>query len=161
LRRTEVETCGRPPALDDGKRREIQAILSVGGNQLTAARYVGCSVRTIQRTAERDPAFAAQLRQAICNNELGLLQDIRKAAKKEQYWRAAAWVLERGFPEKYARRGPDVITVNQIGTMLTRIADMVVQEVPEKYRKAIIKRMDALAQDLGCPPQRKPDDDPE
>ena len=62
-----------------------------------------------------------KLREAKGNAELGLVKNIRNAAKKEQYWRAAAWALERGFPEKYARRGPDVITVEQIGLLLTQI----------------------------------------
>jgi hypothetical protein len=147
--------------LDDGKRREIRAILSLGASQTTAARYVGCAVSTIRRTANRDPEFALQLRRAVSDNELGLLRHIHNAAKKEQYWRAAAWALERGFPDKYARRGADVITVDQIGTLLAQIADIVAQEVPERYRKPIIKRLSRLAQDLGFPPKREPDNDPE
>ena len=114
----------RPTA---GARREqagqIVAILSVGCSQNMAAQYVGCSPATIQRTAERDPKFAKQLREAKGNAELGLVKNIRNAAKKEQYWRAAAWALERGFPEKYARRGPDVITVEQIGLLLAQFSD--------------------------------------
>jgi hypothetical protein len=152
---------GRRPVLDDGKRREILAILSVGCSQATAARYVGCAVSTIQRTADRDPEFADQLRRSTCNNEIGLLQNIRKAAKKEQYWRAAAWALERGFPDKYAPRAPDVITVEQIAVLLAKISDIVVQQVPERYRKNILKRMDALTQDLGRAPKRKATDDPD
>ncbi len=144
--------------LDEGKRREIVAILSVGGSQTTAARYVGCAVSTIQNTADRDPKFAQQFRQAICNNEIGLLRYIRNAAKKEQYWRAAAWALERGFPEKYAHRGPDVITVDQIAIMLAQVAE-IVQEVPEAHRKDIVKRMDALARSLGCKITRNTSDD--
>ena len=54
---------------------------------------------------------------------MGLVKNIRNAAKKEQYWRAAAWALERCFPEKYARRGPDVITAEQIGLLLTKFAE--------------------------------------
>jgi hypothetical protein len=158
-RRHRVGHGGRKPVLDEGKRREIVAILSVGGSQTTAARYVGCAVSTIQRTAERDVKFAQQFREAICNNEINLLRYIRNAAKKEQYWRAAAWALERGFPEKYARRGPDVITIDQIALMLAQIADLT-QEMPEACRKDIIKRMEALAHSLGCKINRNASDDP-
>ena len=48
-------------------------------------------------------------------------ENIRDAAKKEQYWRAAAWMLERGYPQRYARRGPDVITVEQIAYLLAHL----------------------------------------
>ena len=53
--------CGRRPVLDEIKRREILAILAVGGSRRVAAKYVGCAVSTIQNTADRDPQFAAQL----------------------------------------------------------------------------------------------------
>jgi hypothetical protein len=146
--------------LDDGKRREILAILSVGCSQATAARYVGCAPSTICYTADRDLAFAEKLRQATCNNEIGLLQNIRKAAKKEQYWRAAAWALERGFPEKYARRGPDVITIDQIAILMAQFSEIIVQHVPERNRTDILKRLDALTRSLGITPKRKVAHDP-
>ncbi|MEN6405529.1 MAG: hypothetical protein ABFC77_03560 [Thermoguttaceae bacterium] len=140
---------GRPPVLDDGKRREVLAILSVGCSQAVAAQYVGCAPTTIQNTAERDPKFAVELNRARCNAELGLVQNIRNAARKEQYWRAAAWALERNFPEKYARHGPDVITVEHIGLLLAKFSEIVVQESPEKSRVTICKRMQQVAKSLG------------
>jgi hypothetical protein len=141
--------------LDDAKRREIVAILSVGCSQRTAAKYVGCTVQTIHRTALRDAKFAEKLRQAKCGAEIGLLKNIRNAAKKEQYWRAAAWALERGFPEKYCRRGPDVITVEQISHLLGQFTDIIVAEIPvPRYRKRIIKRLEDLTHSLGGAAQR-------
>ena len=126
--------------LDDRKRGQIVAILSVGCSQTVAAQYVGCAPATIQRTAERDPKFAEELGKAKSNAELGLVKNIRNAAKKEQYWRAAAWALERGFPEKYARRGPDVITARAnrpaAGPASPR---SIVKQCPAKYRKRIVK----------------------
>lgn len=146
---------GRPPVLDSVKRAQIVAILSVGCSQGVASQFVGCAVSTIQRTADRDPAFAEELGRAKSNAELALVKNIRNAAKKEQYWRAAAWALERGFPEKYARRGPDVITVDQIGRLLTQFTEIVIEEVPDRYRKGILKRMDAVARSLGIPLNRE------
>ena len=141
---------GRRPALDDGKQREILAIISVGCSQNVAAQYVGCAVSTIQRTAEREPKFAEKLGKAKSNAELGLVKNIRNAAKKEQYWRAAAWALERGFPEKYARRGPDVITAEQLAQLLAQFAEMIIQQVPvDEYRRNIVKGVESLARSLG------------
>ncbi len=151
---------GRPPVLDDKKQAQIAAILGVGCSQNMAAAYVGCASRTIQRTAERDPKFAEKLNQARCNAELSLLKNIRSAAKKEQYWRAAAWALERGFPEKYARRGPDVITLEQIGLLLARFSEMIVEELPEHERSKILKKMDAVARSVGIVLKREAADDP-
>jgi HEPN domain-containing protein len=149
-RRTFVAKIGRPPVLTTEKRGQILAILSVGCSQSTAAQYVGCAVSTIQRTADRDPEFAKSLCQAKCNAELGLVKNIRNAAKKEQYWRAAAWALERGFPEKYAPRSPDVITAEQLAEILGQLADRIVEHVPNpQYRKNIVKDIESLARSLG------------
>ena len=141
---------GRPPVLNAEKRGQILAILSVGCSQTTAAQYVGCAVSTIQRTADRDPEFAQALRQAKCNAELGLVKNIRNAAKKEQYWRAAAWALERGFPEKYAPRSPQVITAEQLAQIMGQLAERIVEHVPNpEYRKNIVKDIESLARSLG------------
>jgi hypothetical protein len=149
-----VATRGRRPVLDEIKQREILAILTVGCSRRTAARYVGCAVSTIQNTAERDPGFAEKLRRAENQHEWTYLRNIQQAAKKPQYWRAAAWVLERVFPEKYARRGPDVITLDQIRQALAQLAEIVVAEVPvARYRQKIIKRLEAITRSLCRPPQ--------
>lgn len=140
---------GRKPVLDKIKKREIVALMTAGCSRKMAARYVGCAAQTIQNTADRDEKFAAELRRAYGNAELGLLQNIRNASKKAQYWRAAAWTLERRNPEEYAQRGPDVITVDQIARLLSQFADIIIEEVPvAKYRKQILARLETLNKGL-------------
>ena len=145
--------CGKHQPLDAIKKREIIAILSVGCSRRAACRYVGCSWRTIQKTAERDSDFAEGLRQAEERLELTQLKNIAAAARKPQYWRAAAWVLERTRPQEYAARGPDMITRDQISRLLLAFVQIVAEEVPvAKYRQGVAKRLDALAKEFGCPP---------
>ena len=139
---------GRRRILDGYKRREILAILAVGGSREIAAKYVGCCTSTIQNTADRDPKFAQQLRRKEKQWEIGYLDNIRIAARNERYWRAAAWALERLNPERYARRGPDVITINQLKTLLKEFTEIIVEEVPAKYRKSILKRFRAISEGL-------------
>ena len=140
---------GRRPVLDEIKRAEILAILSVGCSRRTAARYVGCAVSTIQNTADRDPTFAEALDRAEYQAEIAYLQNIQSAARKEQYWRAAAWALERKNPAEYARKSPDVLTLDQVKLLLADLAEIVVSRVPVPlYRKQILKRLDALCAGL-------------
>ena len=146
---------GRPPSLDEAKCNEILTILSVGGTRQLAAAYVGCSVRTIQNTAERCPEFGDMLRKRERSFEVAFLDNIRAAAKEPRYWRAAAWALERLIPERYARRSPDVITLEQIGYLMTQLAEIISEEVPEKFRKNVLKRLEAIFSDLGHTPNRK------
>jgi hypothetical protein len=141
--------CGRPPVLDDTKRREVCAVLSMGGSRRLAARYVGCAPATIRNTAERDPEFAAQLDQAEGQHELLYLRNIQAAAKKEQYWRAAAWMLERRYPERYAERPLGAITVEQIIELLAQFAEIVVQELPHRDdQQRVLGRLELLGTNL-------------
>jgi hypothetical protein len=157
-----VANRGRPPVLDAIKKAEILALSTIGCSRQVAAQYVGCARSTIERTARRDPTFAAKLRQARTNTEIGFFKNIQKAAQKEQYWRAAAWALERMMPEKYARRGPDVITVEQIAVLVSQFADVIVAEVPvAKYRKNVLRRLDMLTWALGGSAPRKMRDNQE
>ena len=141
--------CGRKPVLDQIKKSEI---LGVGCSRRTAAKYVGCAVSTIQNTATRDHEFAKDLYRAEQNAELGFMRNIQSAAKKTQYWRAAAWALERINPRDFAQRKPNTITVEQVRQLLTQFAEIVIEEVPvSKYRTRIIARLNAMAIGLGHP----------
>lgn len=135
--------------LDDVKKREICAILSVGCSRRTAARYVGCSPTTVRRETQCDPDFRKRIDRAIEQAEVTWMQRIQNAAKEEKYWRAAAWALERCRPERYAARSPDAITVPQIVAMLSQLAEIIAEEIPvERYRKAVLRRFDALKLDI-------------
>ncbi len=95
---------GRKPLLDEAKRRKICEVLAVGGTRTMAAAYVGRSLDTIARAAKRDPAFAKELRRASVECEIRCLRNLSKAAQEPKNWRAAAWMLERLWPERYGCR---------------------------------------------------------
>jgi hypothetical protein len=133
------------PVLDDAKKGFILGVVSAGCSRRTAARFVGCAVSTIANTARRDAEFARKLREMEHGTEVTLMRRIKQAAEKEQYWRAAAWALERKNPHDYAPRRPDVITAEQMVHILREFAQIIVAEVPvAKYRKNIVKQLDQM-----------------
>ncbi len=135
--------------LDDGKKREICAILSVGCNRKTAARYVGCHPTTISRTAARDEDFALAVRQAESKHEVLHLTHINKAAQEGRYWRAAAWALERKYPDRYSLRNPNMFTLEQITQVLSQFAEAIFEEVAKaSQRKRILARLTDLTTGL-------------
>ncbi|MBC7351803.1 MAG: helix-turn-helix domain-containing protein [Thermogutta sp.] len=141
-----IQEPGSRRGLDEFRKREILAILSVGCSRRTAARYVGCSPSTIRRTAERDPEFAEALRKAETKAQILFMKNIAAAARKEQYWRAAAWALERLNPEDYGPRSPQAVTLEQIRALISEFARIIVEEVPiASHRKRILKRLDRLS----------------
>jgi hypothetical protein len=134
---------GKP--LDTIKQSEICAIIAVGGSQRTAARYVGCAPNTIRRRAARDPEFARRLRRAEADFEVIHLSNIQQAGKKS--WNASAWLLERIYPERFAKRRPATIPVRQLKDVLTRLVGMIKEEVsdPDRVSRLVEHLQDMLA----------------
>jgi hypothetical protein len=95
---------GRPRALDEVKRREVCALVAAGCGLEWASRYVGCSARTVRREALRNEDFYEQLRRCELAAQLNPLKALQHASGT--HWRAAAWLLERTCPERFAR--PDL-----------------------------------------------------
>lgn len=140
---------GRTPVLDAVKQREILAIVSVGCSRRMAARYVDCAASTISATARREPDFAAQLARAEQKSQLGLIKSIRDAAKKAQYWRAAAWALERMNPEDFGLRGPDIVTAEQMRALMEQLAQVLVEHIPlASHRKKVLHAIDRILSEL-------------
>jgi hypothetical protein len=140
---------GRRRMLDEGKQREICAILAVGCNRQTAARYVGCHPSTIRRTALSDKKFRRAIRHAESKHEILHLTHINTAAKEGRYWRAAAWALERKYPARYGHREPHMFTIEQVSQVLAQFADVMLEEVPKAaHRKRILARLTDLTAGL-------------
>jgi hypothetical protein len=136
--------------LDETKRREIYAILSVGGSRAAAARYVGCHAQTIRNTAQRDPQFGAALERAESSDEIVLLTNITKAGKDPRYWRAAAWALERKYPDRYGQRDPKAFTAEQISTILGHFSEVIIEEIPDEAdARRILERLNGLIAEFG------------
>ncbi len=136
----------RRPALDEVKQREVCAVLAMGGSRAVAAQYVGCHVITIRRRAKRDPDFALALERAVSQHEITNLANINKAGKDGRYWRAAAWALERAYPERYGARKPRTVTVDQLGKVLSQFADSILENVTDdEQRRRILERLSELA----------------
>ena len=135
--------------MDDTKKREIIAILTVGCSRETAARYVGCNPRTINNAIQQDDEFAQQVAKAEEQSELFFIKRIRNAAEKEQYWRAAAWALERRLPNRYAARGAHTVTFEQVIRLMSEIAEIVVGEIQDpQTRVNVVHRLQKLTSTL-------------
>jgi len=139
----------RRPVLDDTKQREICAILAVGGTRRLAGRYVGCSGEAIRKSAERDKAFRDALDKAESQHELSELQRIQTAAKKEQYWRAAAWLLERTYPDRYLARRRNFLSPAQWIGAMTTFAELIAERMPDKrHRQWVLDAMRSVIEQM-------------
>ena len=127
------------------KKREILAIVAVGCGRRTAAAYVDCKPSLIAREMEKDEAFAAEIHRHETNPEIGFMRNIQDAAQKAQYWRAAAWWLERRNPEDFGPKKSGVVTVAQLSGLLSGLTQIITEEVPtDKFRKNLLKRLQRM-----------------
>lgn len=61
--------------------------------------------------------------------------------------------------EPFAARPSDMITFEQVGLLLTRFSEIVVQEIPERYCTNILKRADKLSRSFAVELKREATDD--
>ena len=158
-------TLGRPTKFTEETRKKILWALRLGNYRKTAAEYAGISERTLgdwlYKGAEGETteyaAFHKDVLEAEQAAEVRALGVIQQAANRD--WKAAAWFLERKFPERYCTRAAiflakrlDIDDPADLGAMnedelnellLTQIAQIAHKLPRDKLRDAIEGRQPA------------------
>ncbi|HVU87338.1 MAG TPA: hypothetical protein VHD36_08450 [Pirellulales bacterium] len=119
--------------IDPVKQTEIVTIVSVGGSLRTAAKHVGSTLAAVRQEVEGNPEFAERLKRAESHFEVIHLSNIQQAGKKS--WNASAWLLERVFPERFGKRRPRTIAVEQLKEVLDELAKTITDEVSDPDRR--------------------------
>ena len=77
--------------------------LRLGLSYETAASYAEVTKPTVKAWRDADPEFNAQCATARAQLEATMLARIEIASQEPKTWQAAAWKLERMFPDQYGR----------------------------------------------------------
>jgi len=120
---------GRPTKLTPETQKKIVAAIQAGCYMETAAAFAGIDRATLHRWLKRgrraDPEaedegiyrdFCAVIARALAQSEVADVTVLSLAAKAD--WRAAAWRLERKFPDRWGRRSE--ITVHETDVLEDR-----------------------------------------
>jgi len=126
---------GRPRALDETKKNEVCALISAGGSMRFAGRYVGCSAKTIRNEAQHDPDFGDRLRKSQLVAQLEPLRALRK--KATTHWRAAAWLLERGDPDQFARQDQKFFKPQDVANLLENVRATLKVHIKDFYARIV------------------------
>ena len=100
---TKKKPVGRPRT--EMTPENIEAILRairLGLHPERAAQAAGVSVGAFRMHKKRHPEFVMSIKEAESAAEQGFLGRILKHTEKQ--WTAAAWVLERRWPERWRKR---------------------------------------------------------
>jgi hypothetical protein len=131
----------RPKRLTEAQRTKITTMLRLGGDRSMAADYARCHSATLRAEMRRDPEFANQVIQAELRNESSFLRVIQEAGKDPKQWRAAAWALERLYPERYARRPGNTLTAEQVHQLMSEVTEIVASELAKTDRQRVSARL--------------------
>lgn len=84
--------------------KKLTDAIKLGATYELACGYAGISFETFRQWRDRKPAFLDAIKAAEGVAAVGWLAKIEKAAS-DGTWQAAAWKLERRYPEEYGRQG--------------------------------------------------------
>lgn len=137
----------RPKFLNPERCRDLVAYVTAGLRLEHAARYVGCSVRTVRREAEVNDQFRRDLAAA----ELSVRSDPEKLMSRAagSYWRAAAWMLERRDPHRFGRRRPDACGPQELEEICTTLIETALAAASDdQARRALYLKMTASLREM-------------
>lgn len=119
-----------PQPLNQQQRREICALLALGGTRRLASKFASCRILDIHAEMKLDPEFRKQVRQHELRPEIDILKSVLAAACDPKQWRAGAWALERLYPRRYASRRSDALRQADIRSFLEHLDKVFAPVIP-------------------------------
>jgi hypothetical protein len=89
----------RPTKLTPEVRAKLVGLLRAGAYVTAAARAAGVSRSVVYHWMQTDQVFADEVHRARAEGEARHVASVMRAAPED--WRAAAFVLERQWPERW------------------------------------------------------------
>lgn len=110
---------GRPTKYVPEVIEKILNAIAVGAPFSHACNYAGISFETFNEWRKDKSEFSEQVKNAEGKAVIGWLARIEQAAK-DGNWTAAAWKLERRFPEDFGKRDKIQVDVKQLDADIER-----------------------------------------
>jgi hypothetical protein len=131
---------GRRRFFDPQKKVEFCNLVDEGASVEQAAEAMDVSLRTVEREAKRDEDFDHELRLAQRSTP-----DPFKLMKghARTHWRAAAWLLERTDPDRYAKRPASSASPEQFEQALVFVLEAALEAIAPDQRAAVYKHVQA------------------
>ena len=133
---------GRPPVLDEAKRKRIIALLANGSSRRIAAPLCGlCPKHDHAHRSPRSPIRGGVRPTPNAMPKSRPSTTSARPPQNERYWRAAASLLERRNPEDFAERQPNAATEEQVRQAVVALADVVLEGLSEERYHEILQRL--------------------
>jgi hypothetical protein len=106
---------------------KLTQAIRLGATYKLACDYAGIDVSTLHDWVNTKPEFSTAIKDAEGKGALGWLAKIEQAAS-DGNWQAAAWKLERRYPEMYGRQRMEITGADN-GPIQTEI---ILRQIPER-----------------------------
>lgn len=146
-------------------KAQLARYLTVGLTLEEASKLVGAKSRLIG-SLRSDPEFEEFIQKCTIENKTKYVEAIRLASDNG-YWQAAAWYLERKFPEEFAKK--DIVKHQYEVKLMTfqNVVLNVIEAIDPKLRMEVLRRLKdyewngegAMDQSFHCLPAPKEDDE--
>lgn len=87
--------------MDAEKQERVIEATRKGLTRAICARLAGVAPSTLYKALREDAEFSQRVKTAQADGEQALIDTIRAASAEPKHWTAAAWLLERRYPERY------------------------------------------------------------
>ena len=135
------------PLLNESQRQQVIGYVSLGCSQVVAARMANCSLADVEETLKDDPTLLQELANSASHLEANALGAIEKAWDKN--WRAACWLLERLYPERYARRTTSAASTHDLLAFLSSVSSLIYRHVRNaQEQENLFKSLRELGREL-------------
>lgn len=160
---------GRPTKLNPSVQDKIVSAIRVGNYIETAAAYAGISKNTLydwlkrgereKQRVEKNPRFKIRksekiyvdfsdaVEKALAEAEIRDVMRIEKAAGEQ--WQAAAWRLERKFPDRWGRRVLDVEHKGKLEVKNDDVRRIEQQLVEDDESRELLKEFFRRSREIG------------
>ena len=109
----------KSPEVVKAQQAGLIKAVAAGNTYQTSCRVMKVSHTTFQHWREMDPTFQAAVEEAEAGAIMRNVAVIQEAAKK--HWQAAAWFLERKYPQDWALRQVLAVEESLISEMEKRL----------------------------------------
>jgi hypothetical protein len=146
------------PSLTEFQKGQICSAITLGSDRSTACAFAGATVAQFRAAVQQDPAFENEVIRAEAQAEVRHLGNIHKAAQDEKNWRTSVWWLERHAPERFGRRAPLTLSVDQVVALAEHFVEALAVEVADQVlRNRLCELFVAAAASVAnAPPQGPP-----
>lgn len=127
-------------SLTEQQKNQLCSIALLGCDRSTLCKYVGVSLKRLQREMQSDALFARDLLHAEADAEVRHMGNVHRASQDEKNWRTSVWWLERRAEVDSGEARDPAALAPEMCAALEHLAEIVVAEIVDLAARESLRR---------------------